>query len=843
MTILKRVIQILIAILIIASVLGIIFITYLYYDTKPILDGIIPAEEISNSTEIIRDKNGFVHIYANNDLDAYYSLGYAIAQDRLWQMAFLRMTASGKLSQHLGEKYLHIDERIITIQIYEKSMEIAEILLNRNGDDHYMKCMLMYLQGINSYIEQIGKDLPIEFRLLSFTPEPFKLHDLYAVSTLYRYIMTYDKSMIGSLINDYGFDNVTEFALAVDLDKQAIATHKSVINAFKTEKNPYLSFNKELYKFFNTQFSDFTGNVIAVSGSKSKLHMPILTNGLSLPTTTPQVLYEAHIVTPQQNFTGYFLPLSPFGLMGHNDQISWGVTNSMLDDTDYYIETINPENPNQYLYKNEWVDMELIKTNIKISGKANGMEIIIKKTRNGVVINEFIIEDDFEEDSTPQHKALVFKWSLYDLPYSLIHNEDGDLQTGLIKEDWFRTFYVLNHAENYKQFQEGLGFYNGVGLELIYADIYGFVIKNIIGKVPKRKEYATPLFYMDNSYGDYDWDGYHSKKVFYYHISKENGYLISANSPIEDNSAYVTGNDGERFYYSYFFYTSSRFYRLEQLLKQSSRIGIDDVKALYSDNKDAFAEYLMPTIREELRKYPHTKYSKKEQKLFDLLNWWYYETDKEEIPPLIFNELYRQLIIYTFKDDLITQKELDFILSDELIYTNFSRLIMENPESNWFDNKTTEETETLKEALRHSLRNTYYSLKKNYGSNIDSWEWGDSHRLSYRHILGSRFPDKIFNTDVYPVSGSFGSINKSFYEDGNPFTISNNVSLRMIASTNNFKYSLFAFAPGNSGHFHSNNYKDQVSMLINYEYKDPTNTREWTYKEMVDRIKLVPKND
>lgn len=838
MPIVKRIVQMLIATFIIASVLGIIFFTYLYYDTKPILEGIIPAEKITNSTEIIRDRNGIVHIYARDDLDAYYSLGYAVAQDRLWQMVFLRMTVSGKLSEFLGEKYFEIDKSMRTLRIYEKSKEIAEILLNRNGNANYMKCMLKYLQGINTYIEQIGNDLPIEFRLLFINPELFKLHDIYAVSALFRYIMTYDKSMIGSLINDYGFDDVSEAFLAVELSEQDIGTHKSAIQAYKTSVNPYPSFNKELYEFFNTHFSDFTGNIVAVSGSKSKLRIPILTNSISLPSTLPQILYEAHIVTPQQNFTGFFTPLSPFGLMGQNDHVSWGISNSMLDDTDYYLETLNPNNPNQYLYKNDWVDMELIKTKIKISGKGNEKELILKKTRNGIVISEFQTES--VNSSWKSHKALVFKWAFYDLPAT--KEQRLDIKNKALLDDWFHTFYILNHAEDYKQFKEGLQTYNGVGLELIYADIFGFVIKNVIGKVPKRKEYSAPLFYMDNYNGDYDWDGYYDKKIFYYYVNSDKGFLISSNTPIEKHHAYITGEDGEQLYYSYFFNKPYRYNRIEKMLQEQNKFGIDDMKALHADYKDTIAEKLIPIIKAELEKYPDNEFTMEEQMLYDLLSWWDCYTEKEKNAPLIFSEIYRQLIIFTFKDNSTKSKDLlNFALTDELSYTNFSELLLKNPKSKWFDDKDTTEIETLKEAMRQALGKAYESLKKQYGSDIDSWEWGDSHRLSYKHILGSRFPKKVLNTDIYSVPGSFGSISKSIYNPRQPFVISKNTYAIMIANTNNFKRSLFLLSPGNSGHFHNNNYKNQISMWLNNTYADPTNTREWTYKEMVDRIKLVPK--
>jgi penicillin amidase len=147
MNVFKRIIQGIAILLLIFIIIIVIFFSYIYYDTKPVLEGSISVENISNSVEIIRDESGIPHIFARNDIDAYFSLGYAMAQDRLWQMEYFRLMSSGRLSEVLGEEYIALDKEMRKLMIYERGKEIAELIITNNKDEQYVKCIMSNLQG------------------------------------------------------------------------------------------------------------------------------------------------------------------------------------------------------------------------------------------------------------------------------------------------------------------------------------------------------------------------------------------------------------------------------------------------------------------------------------------------------------------------------------------------------------------------------------------------------------------------------------------------------------------------------------------------------------------------
>lgn len=813
MLFIKKVSQIIFIVILVIFITFVIFLTYIYYDTKPVLDGIIEVDSISNSVEIIRDDYGIPHIFARDDIDAYFGLGYAMAQDKLWQMDLIRRMASGTLSEILGKDYIEYDKKIRTLLIYEQSKQIAELILKNNGKEHYVKCMLSFINGINTYLKQIGNDLPLEFRVLSYNPEVFKFHDLYAVAGLIRYSMSIDKLMMSNIIYKFGVDKFCELGLIQDLSEEDKA--KLITIASKNENNFNIPLLWSEIEHSSKYLPDlkFNSFAYAIPSSKTLNGKPILFNNVSISNNIPSILYEAHIATPQQNFYGVFLPLSPFGLIGHNQYIAWGVANSLLDDTDYYTLEINPENPNQYKYNEEWKDFELIENKISSRNENINEEFIIKKTDIGPVISEI-------EDTDNNKAALIFKWAYYD--YSTT-NEGEAL-------DYFKSLYIINHSENFPQFVEGLEYYNGIGFDFVYADIFDNIANVPAGKVPKRIEDVSRFIFEKANSNEDIWKEFYPFSKDDINLNPENSIIISTNN-INENKASLKN----RYYVSDY-----REDRLKELIAKKNNFKISDSKKIFKDNTDNIALKLLPTILEELRNFDEKDFENSEVLMLELLEDWNYKVDVDRPESLIFNELYRQLLINTLIDEFEINL-LNSFLSNDFYYVNFSKLIIKNKDSEWFDNINTPEKEQISNILKLSLKKTYENLSIKYGKNVKMWKWGNSHYIKFNHILGNTIPyNIIFNTSHNIINNSQGTVNKSTYSFNNAFEVSSTGLMNMIIDMKNPFESLFINAPGNSGHFHSENYKNQLDMLFNRGFRNPTNNKKEAYKVMKNRIKLIP---
>ena len=152
-------------------VLVIVLLVFAYFwlmGTAPQYSGKLEFEGLHESVEIIYDNYGVPHIYAENDEDAYFALGYAQAQERLFQMEMIRRATSGRLSEILGKDLLPIDKIMLTLSI-RKAAERSAKKAFENIDAAFKKQSLAYLKGVNSFIDQ--DNLPIEFTLIGLLIE------------------------------------------------------------------------------------------------------------------------------------------------------------------------------------------------------------------------------------------------------------------------------------------------------------------------------------------------------------------------------------------------------------------------------------------------------------------------------------------------------------------------------------------------------------------------------------------------------------------------------------------------------------------------------------------------
>src|SRR5437016_7919643 len=131
---------------------------------------------VRGKVEVLRDKAGVPHVYANSTGDLYFGLGFAMAQDRLWQMDRLRRRALGRQAEVLGPDYIQSD-------LIHRAVGIPQIAEREVGQiDEQSGAILEHLvAGINRHIEECGKNLPIEFALLDYEPEPFTVADSIAI--------------------------------------------------------------------------------------------------------------------------------------------------------------------------------------------------------------------------------------------------------------------------------------------------------------------------------------------------------------------------------------------------------------------------------------------------------------------------------------------------------------------------------------------------------------------------------------------------------------------------------------------------------------------------------------
>ena len=406
MKILRR-IGIVVIVLVLLIVAGVYFFVK---STLPDYDGKYEIAGIEGKVEIIRDSYGIPHIFAENRNDLVFGLGYAMAQDRLWQMDILRRVSSGRLSELFGEMALDAD-RFARVLGFGRN---AEGLVG-NLTPEEKKYIDAFLRGINLYIETKKGELPLEFRILGYKPEPFTIQDILATILYQSFLNSHNwkfeltRSTAVDLLGDEKgrelFPSLTYHGPYMllpgehfDLEGIPESREKSIDT---TGRDPGIdpTVVAEILKADSllAGYSGLTSELIhsncwALSGELTESGKPILANDYHMPLLLPSLWYEAHLKGGGIDVMGITLPGFPTIIAGHNRDIAWGATTTGGDTQDIYIEELNPENEDEYLYGGSYEPFEKVTERIyyKDGKEEKYIDETILISRHGPIINSIV---------------------------------------------------------------------------------------------------------------------------------------------------------------------------------------------------------------------------------------------------------------------------------------------------------------------------------------------------------------------------------------------------------------------------------------------------------------------
>jgi penicillin G amidase len=474
-------------VVIVAGAVG--FVYLITRSALPQLDGHAQVNGLTSQVTVTRDGHGVPTIEAKTLEDLFFAQGYITAQDRLWQMDVMRRFGSGELSEILGEGTLKIDreQRILGLRAAaKKSLEITN-----PRDRTYFEA---YARGVNAYVAAQGNKLPIEFRILKYTPKPWTPEDSVVIAN----------QMVKDLNYHYFFDALDREKILAKLGPDLTAD--LYVNRSWHDRPPTVmreSLNEPGNINNNSNDSDEDddsyddsgpdnsvtqqrtpaavsareeglpvdgSNNWVVSGAHSTTGKPLLSNDMHLGHQMPNLWYEAHLQAGTFNVAGVTLPGMPYVIVGHNQRIAWGFTNVGPTVTDAYIENFNPQGA--YQTPQGWVQPEHRVEVIHIKGKPD-VTVDVKITRHGPVISELV---------PGETRPLALRWTLYD---------------GLRIP-----FFDVNSAQNWEEFQHAFSLLDAPGQNAVYADVDGNIGYHTTGKVPIRAagDGSLPVSGADNAH-------------------------------------------------------------------------------------------------------------------------------------------------------------------------------------------------------------------------------------------------------------------------------------------------------------------------------------------------------
>ncbi|MFQ5865687.1 MAG: penicillin acylase family protein [bacterium] len=765
--------------------------------------GLITLDALESPVKVYRDEFGVPHIFAKNERDLLIASGYITAQDRLWQMDWNRRVASGRLSEIFGEATIESDKLLRVWGFARTAKETVKILSPESR-----MALEAYAVGVNAYIESHQDRLPLEFTILRYKPEEWKIEDSIAYIRFLAWKLSfswYVDIVLGQLVEKLGEKKAHE--IFPDFPKQGPFIISSYLKPFWADCQQFLLSGLQLRNLLGMHGAILGSNSWVVSGEKSACGKPLLANDPHLELTTPSVWYEMHLSGGDINVAGVALPGMPGIVIGHNQKIAWGLTNGMVDDADFYIEKLNPEDSLQYWYRGKWENLEIIEEQIVVKG-ADPILLQIAATRNGPVITK--IHPSLQESLM----AVSMRW------------------TGHQPSDEAKAFIQLQKAKNWEEFTDALRNYKVPAQNFIFASTDGDIGYYLGGAIPIRKN-ATGILPHKGWSEDGQWIGEVPFEKLPHSLNPLENYIVTANNKIIDEKY--------PYYITNLWEPPSRAARIHQLLSEKDKFSIEEFKSMQRDVVSVHAQKIMPILLSSVETKLSSSSNDSLQTLFSLIKDWDGRETTDSIATSIFQAFFLRLTENTFKDEM-----------GDLLYRNYIRFgsvpyrvttaLLEKGNSEWFDNINTPKVETREDIIAKSLLDAGEMLRDLAGDNISRWAWGEIHKLTMAHPLGVKKPlDIIFNIGPHPRGGSKMTINNGEFKFDEPFDSILGASTRQLVDLCDISSSLSVITTGQSGQRMSNHYKDQTALWLSGNYHsmimDSTRIAETAEELLV----LIPK--
>ena len=652
--------------------------------------------ELHDAAEVVYDDRLVHHIFASNDHDLYFLQGYVTASHRLFQMDLQTRAAGGRLSEIVGEKALKLDMEARRIGLKYGAEKAIDYVMK----DSVLKVIVQsYSDGINAFINQLTySSLPLEYKLLDFKPEawaPIKTALLlkYMANTLTGYETDFEYTNAVKLL---GYDTfISLFPEYPDTLLDPIIPKGTPFPTADDSILPKISFRPGDHDVavtypFEKPASEFGSNNWAVSGSRTASGKPILCNDPHLSLNLPSIWYEIQLHSPQSNVYGASLPGSPCVIIGFNDSIAWGTTNAAMDVKDWYNIEFKDSKKDEYLFDGKWKKTEKVIEEFIIRGSDPVYDTIINTLHGPVAFDE-----KYNSGQETVNRAL--KWTAHEASKELM------------------TFYLLNKADNYADYDEAMKFYQCPGQNFVFASAGGDIAMRQQGKFV-HKAHEQGRFIMDGSIKETLWVGFIPDSANPQALNPEQGWLSSANQHPTDES------------YPYYYSGTYEYFRNRRINKRLSEIEnakIEDMMRLQNDNFNLYASEILPLMLEALNP---NEIKSNEQTPLNLLKQWIFFNDPEEKAPVYFEEWWKLLnesIWDEFKD-----QDRRLVMPG---YFETIRYIKRFPDGVLIDDRRTPETESLKDLINLTFHNAIEKVD-DWKKDHESLSWANYKSTSITHL-------------------------------------------------------------------------------------------------------------
>ncbi|MET0605553.1 MAG: penicillin acylase family protein [Beijerinckiaceae bacterium] len=749
------------------------------------------APSVSADVSIRRDRMGVPHIKAQSRQDAYFALGFAHAQDRLWQLEMHRRIASGTLAEILGEPGLVTDRFIRSLGV-RRAAEQQYARLPQEA----RASLEAYAAGVNAFVEQEMIAPPMEFWFTRSQPGRWAPVD----SVAWLMMMALD------LGGNYNHELI-RLALARTLSREDIWR---VLPPYADDPVPSSADWPTLYRdlgvynknakqaalpgpispFISAGIDGLGSNNWVLSGARTQTGKPLLANDPHLGLTAPAIWYFARLEAPGLDVIGATLPGVPAVVLGRNRKIAWGFTNTGPDVQDLYLEQIDPGDPKRYRTPDGSAAFAEHDEIIKVKGKPD-VVMKVRATRHGPVMTDVLpgVADYLETN----RYQIAMRWTALDPENLAIVATDALAQAGTVAEA-----------------RDALRDYVAPMQSVVIADSDGGIGFVAAGRLPVRKP-DNDLKGLAPALGweaKYDWGGDVPFDELPQALNPPDGVIATANQRIHspDYPHHVT----------YDWTSPDRYNRIIALLAAREKHTAESFRAIMGDVKSLAAERLLKHFRsaEAASQHRLADRARAAASSFDGT------MTAESAGPAIFSSFADQLTQSVFFDELPRTVIAGYAASGRDFRHGLDKVLAANDER-WCDDVRTPVRETCDDMVRATYDRGLDELVRLYGEDVANWTWGRVHAARSQHRPLGAVPTLARFLDVVsPTGGDSYTINAGRLNLGDrnaPFANRHAASLRAIYDLSDLDRSRFIFQTGQSGNVLSRHYRDMADRWAKVE--------------------------
>lgn len=772
---------------------------------EPDLDGEARVAGLRAPVDVWRDSMGVPHVWAADEADLFRAMGYVHAQDRLWQMELFRRVADGRMAEIMGADLVDTDRFLRTLGMGRAAGEVERRL---SADQR--AALQAYADGVNQWIRDHDGPLPPEFLALRFTPEPWTVRNSISIGK----IMAWDLSdwRIGldlqRAVDVVGAEKARDLApaypdwgvniLGADAQWRGKGEATPMVAPTPTDVDlpgpisrvdrddvPLPDVPPRALALLEGVSIAHASNSWVVGGARTRSGKPILANDMHLSLRAPSLWYLAALHGGDFDVAGMTLPGVPVVIAGHSRAVAWGYTNAMVDDTDFFVEEVDPADSTRYRTPDGWAPFAVRAETIQVKG-ADPVVHRVRTTRHGPVLSDV---------RASKGRVLAMRWTAHDPTMEVL------------------ALVGMNRARSAAEFLQALPAFANPHQNVVFADTAGTFGYWMGGSVPVRRG-GDGLLPVPGGDGSHDWERYLEFDEKPHVLNPAEGFVVTANN--RQLGAEYPHRISSNWFPPY------RAMRIRQLVEAAREMTAADAASQQMDVRDLMA----------VRNLPHAVRAAElagEADALRMLHGWNGEASMDSRPAAVF---------YTWFEILRRKVGADEY-GDSAMY--FPRTTLENVlaagASPWVDDVTTPQTETLDalsaEAMRQAVRE------------VHGRRWGQVHQVRIEHALGVvNLLDRSLGLNIGPFSapGSPNTVNVAGYGGRLPPYISSYgpsqrhvVDMAAVDDEGGF-----VIPTGQSGLPFADHYKDQTPLWRQGRLWRIPLDRAKAEARVVHRLRLVP---